>query len=136
MILLNALLVDEIRKHPSGQVDLIGLYEDLYLERLPTTLENIQIFIDLELETEDKGKKHQIEMNIVTHATKEPVGRPVQIRFDVPEAALFPRNTAQLDLAFFDIIFSHFGRYDIEIRVNNLLQRSLPLYLYPQKENL
>jgi hypothetical protein len=135
LIVLNALLVDEIRKHPSGQVDLIGLYEDIYLDQVPSTLENIQLFMDLELAPADRGKRHQIEVRILHPVTKEIVGQPLTIRFEVPEAAQFARNTAQLDLSFFDITFPTLGQYTIEIHWAGEVQRRLPLYVYPRAKN-
>jgi hypothetical protein len=136
MNLLNAHLVDEIRKHPTGQVDLIGLYEDIYLEYIPATLENIQIFLDLGLEVADKGKKHKIEMTLLYHpeekATGAEVGKPLNISFDVPSATDFSRDTAQLDLAFFDVTLPSYGRYFIEVSLDSVLQRRLPLFVLPK----
>jgi hypothetical protein len=142
MNLLNAHLVDEIKKHTTGQVDLIGLYEDIYLEQVPATLENIQVFLDLGLEAIDKGKKHQIEMILLYHSENPEnsesksigteVGMPLKISFDVPTAADFSRNTAQLDLAFFDVTLPSYGRYTIEVNLDGVLQRRLPLFVLPK----
>jgi hypothetical protein len=130
MNLLNAHLVDEIRKHPSGQVDLIGLYEDIYLETVPSILENIQIFLDLGLENNDKGQKHTVDVSLTHHSTE--IGKPLRVNFSVPNALDFPRNTAQLDLAFFDVAFPSYGEYAIEVRIDGVLQRLLPLFVLPQ----
>jgi hypothetical protein len=129
MIVLNALLVDEIRKHPAGQVDLVGVYEDIYLESIPATIENIQLFLDLGLDDSDRGEKHQITLHLLMHQTQEAIITPLQIRFDVPSAAQFSRDTAQLDLAFFNVTFPAWGRFEIVVFLDDTEQRRLPLYV-------
>jgi hypothetical protein len=129
--ILNALFVDEIKKHPDGRVDLLGLFEDIYLPQMPVTVENLQVFVDLELVEADKGKSHQIEMRLVNVTTQEPIQPPTRIKFALPPTAEFPRHTAQLDLALFEITFHAYGEYALELWADDTFARRLPLRVLP-----
>ena len=128
-----ALLVDEVRKHPEGGVDLLGLFEDIYFDEVPVTLESISVFIDLALSDADKGIQHSLEFLLV-----DPQGNaqqePTRIRFAVPPAREFPRDSAQLDMALFTLTFHSFGTYWIEVRDNGELLRRIPLYVHSKAD--
>lgn len=131
MTVTAALLVDEIRKHDDGRVDLIGLFEDIYLPELPVTLESLQIFVDLEIDDSDRGERCELELRVI-----DPDGAPLQdpsrIRFPVPTRAQYPRASAQLDLALFQVPFRRTGPHEIQVRVAGNLVRRIPLHVMVQ----
>jgi|GEM_PF-2380360 hypothetical protein len=130
-----ALLIDEIRKHPDGRVDLLGLFEDIYLDSVPVTLESLSVFLDLEVAPEDKGKEHSLELS-VTDPDGMVSGEVTRVRFGIPPAEEFPRESAQLDLALFEVPFHRFGPHAVEIRTGGRLLRRLPLFVHPAQTAL
>ena len=133
MQITSALWVDEIRKHEDGRVDLLGLFEDIYLDEVPVTLESLSVFIDLEIAPEDRGRPHAIELRLTDDAGK-PVQEPTKIRFSVPTEAEFPRPSAQLDLSLFQITFRRFGSHTLDILVDGAPARSLYLGVHGTRD--
>lgn len=133
MQVITALLVDEVRKHPEGGVDLIGLFEDIYLDEVPVKLESISMYVDLALEPADKGTAHTVEFLLVGPDGKAH-GEATKIRFAVPTHAEFPRDSAQLDLVLFEQTFMTFGTYHVEIRRGDQLMRRVPLHVSSKSE--
>lgn len=131
MQITAALLVEEVVKHPNGKVDLIGLYEDIYTEEAPVTVDNVCLFLDLQMTPDDRGRKHGMEVRLLD-AEDQPVRAPFAISFDVPAEADYPRSTAQLDLDFPDVTLPRFGAYVLEIVVNGQPTRRVPLTLQPR----
>ena len=125
-----ALLVDEVKKHEDGRVDLLGLFEDIYVESVPFRLDNLSLFLDLEIAPEDKGRKHVLEVRLL-----DAVGNQVQpaqiIRFDVPDADDYPRSTAQLDLIFPNVPFLRFGIHHLDVILDG--KRARRVYLSIQQ---
>lgn len=128
MQVITALLVDEVKKHPEGGVDLLGLFEDIYLDEVPVKLESISMYVDLALEPADKGVSHTVEFHLVGPDGKSH-GEATKIRFAVPPHAEFPRDSAQLDLVLFEQTFMTFGTYHVEIRRGEQLLRRVPLHV-------
>jgi hypothetical protein len=127
--LTSALVVDEVKKHPNGQVDLLGLFEDLYFDTLPITLDSLSLFLDIELSSEDRGKKHEL-IFILIGPEDQPLGEPWQIKFTVPSEAEYDRSSVQLDPTLFSLTFQKFGNYAIQIQHNSVVLRRLPLYVH------
>ncbi|MBC8139600.1 MAG: hypothetical protein H8F28_27280 [Fibrella sp.] len=128
MQVITALLVDEVRKHPEGGVDLLGLFEDIYLDEVPVKLESISMYVDLALEPADKGVAHTVEFSLVAPDGKTH-GEATKIRFSVPPHVEFPRDSAQLDLVLFEQTFMTFGTHHVEIRRGDQLLRRVPLHV-------
>ena len=127
MQVVSALLVDEIAKHDDGRVDLLGLFEDIYFEEVPVTLESISLYVDFELSAVDKGKEHTVDFRIVDEDNHPIQEAPTKIRFSVP--ADFPRDNAQLDMALFTITFQRFGAHYIELWHEGILLRRIGLHV-------
>ena len=128
MQVITALLVDEVKKHPEGGVDLLGLFEDIYLDEVPVKLESISLYVDLALDAADKGVSHTVEFRLIApDGTAQ--GEPTKIRFAVPPHSEFPRDSAQLDLVLFEQTFMTFGTYHIEIRRGEQVLRRVPLHV-------
>lgn len=132
MEVISALLVDEVKKHPDGRVDLLGLFEDIYVEDVPFLLDNLSLFVDLEIADEDRGRGHAMEVHLLDED-----GAPVQpariIKFDVPAAEDYPRSTAQLDLIFPNVLFTRFGVHHLDIVLDG--RRARRVYLSIQRAN-
>ena len=128
MQVITALLVDEVRKHDNGGVDLIGLFEDIYFDAVPVKLESLGLYVDLSLSPADKGLAHTVEFALVS-PDGETRDEPTKIRFSVPSHAEFPRDSAQLDLVLFEQTFDTFGTYHVEIRKSGAVLRRVPLYV-------
>lgn len=126
MQITSALWVDEIRKHGDGRVDLLGLFEDIYLDEVPVTLESLSVFIDMEISPKDRGRPHTLELRL-TDDTGKPVQDPTTVRFSVPAESEFPRPTAQLDLSLFQITLRRFGPHALEILIDGFPARRLYL---------
>jgi len=129
MQVITALLLDEVRKHPDGRVDLLGLFEDIYFDEVPITLESISLFVDLLLDDADKGRQHTILFALRDEDGKA-LQEPTRVRFGVPPADQFPRSTAQLDMALFNVTFQRFGPHYIEIATEGgAVLRRIPMYV-------
>ena len=135
MTLSSALVVDEIKKHPDGRVDLLGLFEDLYFESIPIILENLSLFLDIELATEDRGKRHALQFTLIG-PDGAPTSDPWNIKFAVPGLSEYPRNAVQLDPTLFSLTFPRFGPYAIEIHhvESGALLRRIPLHVHANPE--
>lgn len=131
MEVTSALLVEEVRKHEDGRVDLLGLFEDIYVADVPFILDNLSLFLDIELAPEDRGKKHVLEARL-----QDADGAPVQpariIRFDIPDEDAYPRPTAQLDLIFPNVPFTRFGAHHLDVILDGKTARRVYLSVQPQ----
>ena len=130
MTIANALLVDDIRKHPDGRVDLVGLFEDIHFPNLPVQLESVSLFVDLVLAPEDRGQVRLLEISVLD-PTGKAIQEPTRIKFTVPRSDQYDRDTAQLDLALFELPFHDYGPHRIDIRSEGSLVRTLPLRILP-----
>jgi hypothetical protein len=129
MQVLTALLLDEVRKYPDGRVDLLGLFEDVYFDEVPVTLESLSLFVDLLLEDGDKGRPHTLVFSIRDEEGTA-LQEPTRVRFAVPPPDQFPRSTAQLDMALFNVTFHRFGPHAIEIATEDgAVLRRVPMYV-------
>lgn len=132
MKVTTALLVDEVRKHEDGRVDLLGLFEDIYVASVPFILDNLSLFLDLEIAPEDRGRKHVMEVGLL-----DADGAPVQpariIRFDIPDEDAYPRSTAQLDLIFPNVPFNRFGAHHLDVILDGKTARRVYLSVQPQR---
>ena len=128
MQVITALLVDEVKKHPEGRVDLLGLFEDIYFDAVPVKLDAVSLYVDIALAPADKGVTHTLEFRLVAPdgAAK---GEATKIRFAVPTESAFPRDAAQLDLVLFEQTFYEFGTHHVEIRHEGELLRRIPLHV-------
>lgn len=129
MTILNALLIDGLKRHPDGRVDLLGLYEDIHLPNLPAAIESLSIFVDLAFDPDERGNPMALALHLL-----DPDGNCVHqssVKFTVPTVEQYPRDTAQLDLALFTPTFHAHGPHRLEIRHDETLLRSLPLHILP-----
>jgi len=133
MEVTSALLVDQVVKHPDGRVDLLGLFEDVYVESVPVTLESLTLFLDLEIAPNDKGRPHRLELRLVD-AAGTLVQPALRVGFDLPSADEYPRSTAQLDLDFADATFRCFGDHVIEVALDGETKRRVHLSLQPREQ--
>ncbi len=132
MEVTSALLVEEVKKHEDGRVDLLGLFEDVYVEQVPVRVDHFTLFVDLELAPEDKGRQHALELRLFDQDGRV-VQPPTRITFDVPAGDLYPRSTAQLDLDFPDVTFKTFGVHHLEVFIDG--KRARRLYLGVQRSH-
>jgi hypothetical protein len=132
MEVTSALIVEEVKKHEDGRVDLLGLFEDIYVEHVPVVVDGLTLFLDLELAPEDKGRQHAMELRLID-AEGRVVQPPTKIAFDVPGDDLYPRATAQLDLDFPDVTFKSFGAHHLEVFLNG--RRARRVYLSIQQQS-
>jgi hypothetical protein len=132
MTITSALLVDEVRKHDSGQVDLIGLFEDIYIDRVPVHLESINLFVDLEFSPDDRGRRVALELHVIA-PDGTPGQKPTLVRFVVPTFEQFPKNNSQLDLALFEVPIHAFGPHHIRIVADEKTLRTIPLHVHPRE---
>lgn len=130
---LSALLVDEVKKHPDGRVDLLGLFEDVYLPSVPVRLDHVVLFLDLAIGDADKGQRHDIEVHLLD-ADGKPTQPPLPIRFVVPANATYARSTAQLDLDLFELTFNRWGEHVFDVRINGVSKRRVFLGVHPAAE--
>ncbi len=126
MEVTSALIVEEVKKHEDGRVDLLGLFEDIYVEHVPVTVDHFTLFLDLELAPEDKGRQHTMELRLID-AEGRVVQPPMKVTFDVPDEDLYPRSTAQLDLDFPDVTFKNFGVHYLQVLINGKTARRVYL---------
>jgi len=117
----SALVVDEIRMHDDGRVDLIGLREDLYFDVVPVILQSLSLFVEMEITPDDRGKKHVIEIRLGNDDGKEAQATP--IKFDIP--ADYDRPIAHLDPTLFEVTFHRFGPHYLDILCDGVPARRL-----------
>ena len=132
MQVITALLVDEVKKHPDGRVDLLGLFEDIYLDELPVRLDALSLFVDLALADADRGRTHTLEFRLVD-AAGAARQEGSKVRFTIPPLAEFGRDSAQLDLVLFEQTFHAFGTHYVEVRLGDAVLRRVPLYVNPRE---
>ena len=128
MRVANALVVDEIRDRADGSVDLIGLREDLYFDEVPVVLEQLTLFVEMEVGTSDRGAAHKINIKISGPDGETIVSAP--IKFTLPPD--FPRPFAPLDPTLFDTTFKQFGPHAVDIFVDETHSRRLFLTVLPR----
>jgi len=127
--ILNALLIDTLARHSDGRVDLLGLFEDIHFPSLPATYESLSIFVDLAFDAEERGTRKSVDLVLVAPDGTE--SHRTSVKFEIPTAAQYPRETAQLDLTLFHPTLETYGNHAIEIREDDLVLRSVPLRVLP-----
>lgn len=133
MQITSALFVDEIRKHDDGRVDLLGLFEDIYFEQVPVTLESLSLFVDMEITSADAGRPHVLELRL-SAPSGELVQPPTKVRFAIPPEDALSRPTAQLDLSLFQLTFRQYGPHFLEILADDVPARRLYLGIQPRDD--
>ncbi len=134
MEVINALWVDEIRKRPDGGVDLLGVFEDLYLDEIPVTLENLSLYVEVTFGPGDRGQRQTLQLHL-TDETGQSAQEPSHIRFGAPPLDDYPRPSAPLDLALFEVTFRRFGAYQLDITVNGEPARRVYLYVHSRADH-
>ncbi|MBC8103726.1 MAG: hypothetical protein H7Z41_14220 [Cytophagales bacterium] len=126
----SALVVDEIRLHDDGHVDLIGLREDLYFDQVPVILQSLSLFVELEITPEDRGGKHVLELRLLDHDGR--VAQATPIKFDIPKN--YDRPTAHVDPTLFEVTFHQFGPHYLDLIADGVLARRLFLNVQQRDE--
>ena len=129
MQILTALVVDEIRENEEGRVDLIGLRDILYFDAMPVILEKLSLFLELEVDGADRGKRHMIEIRVI-----DPDGhmlKGIPIRFTLPLE--HEGRTGPLDPTLFEVPFHRFGPHAVAIRIGEKVERHLSLRIAPRE---
>ncbi|MFM7320584.1 MAG: DUF6941 family protein [Armatimonadota bacterium] len=129
MTILNALLMDSMIRHPDGRVDLVGLFEDIHFPSLPATYESISLFVDIVFANDERGLRKSIDL--VLRAPDGGEAHRTTVKFEIPTAAHYPRDTAQLDLTLFHPTLTHYGNHVIEISEEGRVLRSVALRVLP-----
>jgi hypothetical protein len=111
---LTALVIDGIEQHDDGRVDLLGLREDYYFDAVPVMLTSMTLFIELEIGTDDRGKRHHLLFRLVEGSGRALKEFPVQ--FTLPPD--HPRPVAPMDPTLFELPFERFGPHYLDILVN------------------
>ena len=125
-----ALVVDEIRMHDDGRVDLLGLREELYFDAVPVILQSLSLFVEMEITPEDHGRKHVLELRLSDEDGR--VSQATPIRFDIPPG--YDRSTAHLDPTLFEVTFHRFGRHYLDLIADGVPDRRLYLTALPRED--
>jgi hypothetical protein len=124
-----ALVVDEIKIHDDGRVDLLGLREELFFERVPVVLASLSLFVELEITTHDRGKKHILELRLIDDDGR--VAQAMPIQFEIP--ADYERPVAHVDPTLFEVTFHRFGPHYLDLLADGNLLRRVYLNAAPQE---
>lgn len=126
----SALVVDEIRMHEDGRVDLLGLREELAFDQMPVILQSLSLFVELEITPEDRGRRHELELRLTD--TEGRVAKATPIRFEMPGD--YDRPVAHLDPTLFDVTFHRFGPHFLDLIADGTPARRIYLNILPREE--
>jgi hypothetical protein len=125
---VTALVIDDIKQHDDGRVDLLGLREDYYFDAVPVLLTSLSLFMELEVGPEDRGKRHHLLFRLI-----DETGRAIKefpVPFTMPPD--YPRPIAPIDPTLFEIPFERFGPHYLDILVDGEHSRRLFLSILPR----
>lgn len=132
MEVISALLLEEVKKHPNGKVDLLGLFEDIHTDVLPVRADPFALFLDLEIGDEDRGKEHTLELRLLDGEAR-PLLLALEIRFALPAAQTAARSSGQLDLDLSHVTFPRHGVYFLEVVLDGQAKRRVYLSVQPAR---
>ena len=127
MTISCAVFVDGVRQTDNG-LDLCGLSEGFGFPSLPVTLEKMPLFLNLELDDDDRGRACRLEFHLLS-PTGQALDSPNWL--DVTLPAEEETVTAKL-LPTLDLTFHGFGVHTLEIRDRGALLQRLRLTITPQ----
>ena len=127
MTISTAVFVDSVRQRDDGGLDLCGLTEGFGFPSLPVTLEEVPLFLNLEIDEQDRAQKCRIAFHLLTPSGQQ-VDSENRLEFtlpgdDVPTAKLLPA---------LNLTFHHFGIHTLEIRRDDLVLQRLHLSITRQ----
>jgi hypothetical protein len=114
----SLLLCDHAITAQDGKVSAIGLFSQINVTRLPTTYGRLFIVAVLEA---DAGE-HKVTLQVVSPAGQPVLGRPPQMRLQVPPNATTANIVAELK----GLQLKELGRHRIELRAGDRVLGSTP----------
>lgn len=126
MTISTALFVDSVRQRDDGGLDLCGLSEGFGFPSVPVTLEQVPIFLNLELDPDDYGKHVRLAFHLFA-PTGGQFAPENTLEFTLPTDVC----TAKL-LPAMNLTFHHFGIHTLEIRLGETLLQRLHLTITQQ----
>lgn len=127
MTISMAAFVDSVRQRDDGGLDLCGLTEGFGFPSVPVTLEEVPLFLNLELDESDRGAHCKLAFHLLTPSGQQ-VDSENRLEFtlpsdDVPTAKLLPALS---------LSFHHFGTHTLEIRRDDAVLQRLHLTITRQ----
>lgn len=126
MTISTALFVDSVRQRDDGGLDLCGLSEGFGFPSVPVTLEQVPIFLNLELDPDDYAKPVRLAFHLLAPSGGQ-FSPENTLEFtlptDTPTAKLLPAM---------NLTFHHFGIHTLEIRLGETLLQRLHLTITQQ----
>ncbi len=114
----SLLLCDHAITAQDGKVSAIGLFSQINVTRLPTSYGRLFIVAVLEA---DAGE-HRVTLQVVTPGGEPVLGRPPQMRLQVPPNATTANIVAELK----GLQLKELGRHRIELRAGDRVLGSTP----------
>jgi hypothetical protein len=114
----SLLLCDHAITAQDGKVSAIGLFSQINVTRMPTTYGRLFIVAVLEA---DAGE-HRVTLQVVTPSGQPVLGRPPQMRLQVPPNATTANIVAELK----GLQLRELGRHRIELRAGDRVLGSTP----------
>jgi hypothetical protein len=114
----SLLLCDHAITAQDGKVSAIGLFSQINVTRLPTTYGRLFIVAVLEA---DAGE-HRVTLQVVSPGGQSVLGRPPQMRMQVPPNATTANIVAELK----GLQLKELGRHRIELRAGDRVLGSTP----------
>ena len=114
----SLLLCDHAITAQDGKVSAIGLFSQINVSRLPTTYGRLFIVAVLEA---DAGE-HRVTLQVVSPNGQPVLGRPPQMRMQVPPNATTANIVAELK----GLQLKELGRHRIELRAGDRVLGSTP----------
>lgn len=127
MTISCAVFVDGVRQGESG-IDLCGLSEGFGFPSLPVILEKMPLFLNLELDDDDRGKACRLEFHLLS-PKGQALDSPNWLDFTLPTDE--ETVTAKL-LPTLDLTFHSFGIHTLEIRYEETILQRLRLMITQQ----
>ena len=128
--LLTAVLAHEVGCLRPARWTCWGLFGDIYTDKVPFTLPQFSVFLDIEFGPADLGQSHVIGFRLLDGEGRA-VTPPVGVRFDAPRHDPKPRKVMQHAQNYRDVTFRSMGVHHLDIVYRGQTLRRLYLNILP-----
>jgi hypothetical protein len=122
-------LCDYAAADAAGRLSIIGMFDSLRLERVPTTHNLCAIAAKIRFDNSEAGGK-QIKI-VFLDPNRNSIISPMEAALDVAAGQDEPTATAQLAVLISQLKLTSFGQYSLSLEIDNKLLASIPLYVKP-----
>lgn len=127
-----ALLADGANISREGKLNILGIFDRISTQNLPTMHPQMQLIMTIEADRGDADREHQLGIELTDADDSKLFSMSGNIKFASPPSGEQIRINHIIQLN--NLRFEHFGIYEFKILINNEICKSVPLNVIEAKK--